>query len=132
MALLTTLQLNDSQNDYKVADFRCRYARHYNHYTPDTIPSCEQIELTVVAPETDDYIFYEWFINNSLLSGKICYELPITLNNVSSEVRTIEFTDARCYAFTESYDIDKWSRRLLKITIVPDSVKVGYVSFKHP
>lgn len=132
MALLTTLRLKDVQNDYKVADFRCHFARHYNHFTPDTVPSCERIEMTVVAPESDDYTFYEWFVNRGILSGELCYELPVTLNNSSSEVRKISFEDARCFAFSESYDIDEASRRLLKVVIVPEKVTVGYVTFVHP
>ena len=71
-------------------------------------------------------------MNRGILSGELCYELPVTLNNSSSEVRKISFEDARCFAFSESYDIDEASRRLLKVVIVPEKVTVGYVTFVHP
>ncbi|MBO4811130.1 MAG: hypothetical protein J5552_06130 [Prevotella sp.] len=131
MALLTTLQIKDAPAEYKVADFRCHYARRYNQFIPESKPSCERIEITVVAPETDDYTIYEWFINRSLMSGRLSYELPVSLNHSNSERRTIDFTDARCFAFSESYDIDAQSRRLLKMAIVPEHVSIDGMAFEH-
>ncbi len=131
MALLTTLKIKDVQDEYKVADFRCHYARRYNQFIPESAPSCERIEITVVAPDTDDYSIYEWFVNRSLMSGRLSYELPVSLSNSYSERRTIDFTNARCFAFSESYDIDTQSRRLLKMTIIPEHVAIDGMAFNH-
>ena len=70
MALLTTLKLKDVSDDYKVADFHLHMSRSYNQFNPESAPSCESIEMTVVAPSTDDYTIYEWYNNDSLLSGR--------------------------------------------------------------
>ena len=129
MALLTTLNLNDVADDYKVADFHLHMSRSYNQFNPESAPSCERIEMTVVAPSTDDYTIYEWYNNDSLLSGKLMYELPVSLNHTYSEIRTIEFRDARCFAFSECYDIDNTCRRLLTIRIVPEKVQMEGVNF---
>lgn len=131
MALLTTLKIKDVEAKYKVVDFRCHFARHYNQFNPDEAPACERIEMTVVAPDTDDFTFYEWFINGSLLSGELCYELPVSIRNVSSEKRTIAFADARCFAFSEDYDINSESRRTLKVSVVPQHVTIDQVNIVH-
>ena len=129
MALLTTLKIKDVPNDYKVWDFRLHMARSYNNFHPSSAASCELIEMTVVAPDTDDYTFYEWFNSRSLLSGQLAYELPVSLNHTYSETRVIDFKDAQCYAFTESYDINTQSRRLLKIMLVPQQVEMDSIEF---
>jgi hypothetical protein len=129
MALLTTLKLKDVSDDYKVADFHLHLSRNYNQFNPESAPTCESIEMTVVAPTTDDYTIYQWYNDDSLLSGKLMYELPVSLNHTYSEIRTIEFQDARCFAFKESYDIDQASRRLLTIRIVPEKVTMEGVYF---
>ena len=129
MALLTTLKLNDISDDYKVMDFHLHMSRRYNQFNPESAPSCESIEMTVVAPSTDDYTIYEWYNNDSLMSGKLTYELPVSLNHTYSESRIIEFQDAKCFAFRENYDIDSASRRLLTIKIVPERVTMDNVSF---
>ena len=76
-----------------------------------------------------DYTFYEWFNSGSLLSGQLAYELPVSLNHTYSETRVIDFKDAQCYAFTESYDINTQSRRLLKIMLVPKQVEMDNIEF---
>lgn len=131
MALLAKLTLKDIKNDgYNVRDFRCHYSRRYNHFNPESAPFCERIEMTVVAPETDDYTIYEWYINRSLMSGKLTYELPLTLKS-NGEIRTIEFVDAQCFAIRENYNIGEKLRRLLKIVIIPEKVNMQNVSFDH-
>ncbi len=130
MALLATLKLKDVPQDYKVADFRLHMARNYNHFNPESAPSCERIEMTVVAPVTDDYVFYEWYKDHSMLSGKLSYELPVTMNHTYPESRVIEFRDAQCFSFTENYDINSENRRLLTLQIVPGQVKLDNVRFE--
>ena len=130
MALLTTLKLKDTEHDYKVADFRLHMARSYNQFNPDSAPTCERIEMTVVAPSTDDYTFYEWYKNRSLLSGRLVYELPVSLSHTYSERRIIDFEDAQCFGFQECYDLYTEHRRLLKLMVVPDRITMDSVSFE--
>ncbi len=130
MALLTTLKLKDKEQDYKVVDFRLHMARNYNQFSPDSAPACDRIEMTVVAPSTDDFTFYGWYQDRCLLSGRLAYELPVSLNHAYSESRIIDFEDAQCFGFNESYDLYSKHRRLLKLMIVPGRVTMDSVSFE--
>jgi len=130
MALLSTLSFKDITNVYNVRDFRCHYSRHYNHFNPESTPFCERIEMTVVAPETDDYTIYEWYINRSLMTGTLTYELPVTLKS-SCDKRSINFVDAQCFSISEYYNISEPNKRLLKIVIIPEKVTMQDVSFSH-
>jgi hypothetical protein len=130
MALLSTLTFKDITNEFNVLDFRCHFSRRYNHFNPESTPFCERIEMTVVAPETDDYTIYEWYINRNLMSGKLTYKLPVTLKS-SGEDRLIDFYDAQCFSISENYDINEKKKRLLKIVIIPEKVSMQNVSFSH-
>ena len=130
MALLTTLTFKDITSVFNVLDFRCHFSRRYNHFNPESTPSCERIEMTVVAPETDDYTIYEWYVNRSLMSGTLTYKLPVTLKS-SGEDRLIDFFDAQCFSLSENYDINEKKKRLLKIVIIPEQVSMQNVSFSH-
>lgn len=131
MALLTKLKFQDVHDPYLVVEFHCSYARKHNRYLPTSSPACEQIEITVIAPGTDDFLFYEWFINQSLLSGSLSYELPVTTTNAYPEARSIEFTDAKCLSFSEHYDVSCKNRRLLTLVIIPEEVKIDNIDVKH-
>ena len=131
MALLTKLKIQDVKDPYLVVGFHCRYARKHNRYIPISSPACEQIEITVIAPSTDDFLFYEWFINRNMLSGSLSYELPVTSKNAYPEARCIGFTDAKCLSFTEHYDVSSKNRRLLTLMIIPEEVKIDGVNVKH-
>ena len=76
-------------------------------------------------------MFYEWFINRSVLSGSLYYELPVTSASAYPEERSIGFTDARCLAFTEHYDVRDNNRRLLTLTLVPEEVTLDEINVKH-
>ena len=130
MALLSTLTFKDITNEFNVLDFRCHFSRRYNHFNPESTPFCERIEMTVVAPETDDYTIYEWYINRNLMSGKLTYKLPVTLKS-SGEDRLIDFFDAQCFSISENYNINEKKKRLLKIVIIPEKVSMQNVSFGH-
>ena len=130
MALLSTLTFKDITNEFNVLDFRCHFSRRYNHFNPESAPFCERIEMTIVAPETDDYTIYEWYINRNMMSGTLTYELPVTLKN-SGDKRSIDFVDAQCFSISENYDISEMKKRLLKIVIIPEQVSMQNVSFIH-
>jgi len=131
VALLTKLKMQDIQDPYLVVGFRCRYSRKHNGFHPTTSPACEQMEITVVAPENDDFLFYEWFTNRGKLSGSLSYELPVSPQNGSGEKRVIDFSDAGCLSVSEHYDISDRNRRLITVVIVPDEVKIDDINVKH-
>ena len=131
MALLTKLYIKDRQDYYLVTDFRCHYSRKHNGFIPTSRPTCNKIEITVVAPETDDFLFYEWFVNQTVMSGNLSYELPVSSKNAYPEARTIGFVDAKCLAFSEHYDIKRKSRRLLTLELIPQQVTIDDIDINH-
>ena len=131
VALLTKLNMQGVQDPYLVVGFRCRHSRKHNGFHPTTSSSCEQIEITVVAPTNDDFLFYEWLINRSKQSGSLSYELPVSPQNGSGEKRVIEFSDAGCLSVSEHYDINERNRRLITIVVVPEEVKIDDINVKH-
>lgn len=131
MALLTKLYINEVQDPYLVVDFHCRYSKKHDGLRPITTPTCNRIEITVIAPETDDFLFYEWFVDQSMLSGHLAYELPVSTKNAYQEERTIGFVDAKCFAFSEHFDIRQKSRRLLTLELVPMQVTIDDLDIRH-
>ena len=131
VALLTKLKMQDIQDPYLVVGFRCRYSRKHNGFHPTTCPACEQIEITVVATERDDFLFYEWLINRNKQSGQLTYELPMSPHTGTGELRVIDFTNAGCLSVSEHYDINERNRRLITIIIIPDEVKIDDINVKH-
>jgi len=123
--------MQDIQDPYLVVGFRCRYSRKHNGFHPTTSPTCEQIEITVVASANDDFLFYEWFINRSKQSGSLSYELPLSPQSGNSEMRVIDFKDAGCLSVSEHYDINERNRRLITIVIIPEEVKIDDINVKH-
>lgn len=65
------------------------------------------------------------------MSGKLSYELPVTSKNAYPEARTIGFVDAKCLAFSEHYDIQRKSRRLLTLELIPQQVKIDDIDVNH-
>lgn len=131
MALLTKLYINEVQEPYLVVGFRFRYARKHDGFRPVSAPACERMEITVIAPETDDFLFYEWFINRSMLSGYLAYEQPVSAKNAYPEERTVCFIDAKCLAFSEHFDIRRKNRRLLTLEVIPERINIDGTDIRH-
>ena len=123
--------MQDVQEPYLVVGFRCRHSRKHNGFHPTSSPACEQIEITVVAPLDDNFLFYEWVVNHSKQSGSLSYELPVSPQNGNGEKRVIEFSDAGCLSVSEHYDVNEPHRRLITLVIVPDEVKIDDINIKH-
>ena len=59
MSLFAKLYLGDNASanytkEYKVVQCEVKVSRHHNSYTPDGNPRCDQLILSVIAPDKDD------------------------------------------------------------------------------
>lgn len=80
MNILAHLQFGDNvsalyHKDYLVVGCHTHLMRGHNAYHPNTTPTCESFEVTVVAPGKEDLELHEWFFTNSSRSGRILFEL---------------------------------------------------------
>lgn len=134
MALSATLHFGNNQlglysKTYAVVDCKYRFNRHHNYYRPDSDARCDKVVLTVVAPGKDDLNLYEWYIDQSNMSGKISFDLsPLADNHVQAS-KELFFEDAVCFSIAETYDIGKQHRRQLTLEIVADHIEVENVMF---
>ena len=135
MALSAKIQFGDNTNqhypqEYLVADCRCHFTRGYNHALPDSDARCDRVDITVVAPTKDNLSLYDWFITNSVLSGRIIFD-TVSVDNYADESKIITFEDAYCYSLAEEYTIDVAEQRLLKISFVADKITISGILFDN-
>ena len=134
MALMARLQFGDNMvglysKEYLVMDCHLHFSRHHDHFRPDTDARCETVELVVVAPGREDLNLYEWYIQNSTMSGRIVLDLQ-SLNGDSVE-KVILFEDAYCYAIEEEYHIDAQKRRSLRLSLVAEKLMINDTTFQN-
>lgn len=136
MPLSASLQFGNNATgrytrEYLVVKCRCRFSRHHNAYHPDTDALCDSVELTVVAPGKEDLNLYEWYIDQTALSGRILFDLSSQSTDGSISGRELHFEDAQCFSLSEDYHIDNTSRRLLKLEFMADRIVINKVLFTH-
>lgn len=136
MPLSTCLQFGDNQigiytREYLVTECRYHIFRRYNYYLPDTDARCDKVELVIVAPGKEDLNLYEWFIDQTVLSGRILFDLSNLSPDGSACYKELKFEDAQCFSLSEEYHIDNASRRLLKLEFAAGEVEVDNVVFNH-
>ena len=78
MSLSARLYIGDNSpsnytKEYLVTRCEVKVARHHN--APDSAPRCDEVILSVVAPTKDDLDLFEWYIDQTTLSGKIVVDL---------------------------------------------------------
>lgn len=134
MALLAKLQFGDNafrrySHEYLVTDFKCHVTRRHNQARPDGNPKCDWLELTVVAPGRDDLILFEWFVDQSSISGRILIELSTSAQSQSPQWKEVLFENGVCYSFSEEYHIDQNRRRSLRLMIAVEEITVDAVRF---
>ena len=134
MSLTAILQFGDNQSrrysrEYLVTDFKCHVSRHHNESRPDGNPSCDGIELTVVVPGKEDLNLQEWYVDRSVISGRILVELPAAGQNQPSETKEVLFENAVCYALAEEYDINENRRRSLHLSLAVESLTADTIAF---
>ena len=135
MSLSATLQIGDNHmenynKEYKVV--RCQYkcARGYNFRQPDTVARNKTIEITVIAPGKEDLSLYDWYIDRTLLSGRIVFDLSGQAM-FDERPKIVQFEDAACFSLSESYHIDDDSQRLIRIEIAAEETGVDSIPFKN-
>ena len=128
MTIIAHLQFGDNvtgiyNKEYLVLRYHTRIARSHNSYHPDSLPRCDSVEVTVIAPGKEDLDLHEWYFSNEYRSGRIVFEL-MELNtsgdNLSEHV--ITFDDAQCFGIEENYNISVDSLRTL-------TLKIGMANF---
>lgn len=133
MAFTAKLQFGNNDierydKEYLVTDVRCHFSRHHNQKHPEGKPYCEQLKMSLVAPDKYDTTIYSWFTEQGCLSGRILFDLP---NNTTDESfnRSITFDDAICYSIEETYDNKANLPKILHISLCPQKTNVGNIDF---
>ena len=123
MNIIAHLQFGDKvtgiyNKEYLVTRYQTHIERSHNSFHPDSLPRCDSMEVTVIAPGKEDLELHEWYFSNEYRSGRIVFEL-MELNtsgdNVLEHVTTFE--DAQCFGIEENYDISVNSLRMLTLRI---------------
>ncbi|MDD6895355.1 MAG: type VI secretion system tube protein TssD [Prevotellaceae bacterium] len=126
MNIIAHLQFGDNETqlyskEYLVVKCRTHVHRSHNSFHPDSEPTCEAIEVTVVSPHKDDHYLYEWYLANLKSSGCLQFDID-DVRRSGGEVckRYLYFEGAQCFSIHENYDIQSSSRRLLTLYITAD------------
>jgi len=123
MNIITHIQFgNDFMGHYShetlVTELHTRFGRQFNAFHPSSQPDCLSLDVSLVAPGKDNLFFYEWYINNRVVSGRIKYQLmDLTSKGENISERYIYFNDAQCYYIGERYDINDKSLRILDLKL---------------
>lgn len=135
MSLFAKLYLGDNASanyakEYKVVQCEVKVSRHHNSYTPDGNPRCDQLILSVIAPNKDDLMLFEWYIDQSTLSGKVVIDLANQSSKYDITTRTLKFEDAKCFSIAETYNISDTNRHMLKLGIMVKKLEIDETEFQ--
>ena len=135
MSLSARLYIGDNTSanytkTYLVTQCRVKVARHYTAYLPDADPRCEEVVLSLIAPGKEDLTLYEWYIDQTSLSGKIVVDLTNQSAKYDKTERTFRFEDAQCFSLAELYDISQPYRHQLRLGIMMKELEIDEVSFQ--
>ena len=129
MSLFADLYIGDNASGnytktYQVVQCQLKVARKYDAYMPDSDPRCDQVFLSVIAPSQNDLELFEWYIDQSSLSGKIVIDLSNQSAKYDITERTFKFENAKCFSIAESYDINETNRHQLKLGIMMEKLEI--------
>lgn len=135
MSLFANLYLGDNAsgtytNTYRVVQCEVKVSRHHNSYTPDDNPRCDQLILSVIAPGKNDLMLFEWYIDQTSLSGKVVVDLTNQSAKYDITTRTFKFEDAKCFSMDETYDISDTNRHQLKLGIMVKKLEIDETEFQ--
>ena len=135
MSLFAKLYLGDNASanytkEYKVVQCEVKVSRHHNSYTPDGNPRCDQLILSVITPNKDDLMLFEWYIDQSTLSGKVVIDLANQSSKYDITTRTLKFEDAKCFSIAETYNISDTNRHMLKLGIMAKKLEIDEIEFQ--
>jgi hypothetical protein len=136
MALVAILEFGDNgikrySKQYLVSDCRLLFSRAFNGYSPEGGARCERVEVTVVAPGKEDHSLIEWFSSQDVMSGRLVISLTNEFRDNDSDTQTLYFEDAKCFCLSECYDIKVSCRRLLKLAITAETIKIDNVTVQR-
>lgn len=135
MSLSARLYIGDNASssytkEYLVTQCTVEVARHHNAYVPDADPRCEVVYLSLVVPRKEDLELFEWYIDQTSLSGKIVIDLTNQSAKYDKTERTFRFEDAQCFSITETYDISQIHRHQLRLGIMMNKLEIDEVVFQ--
>ena len=128
MNIIAHLQFGDNvtgiyNKEYLVVRYHTHIARSHNSYHPDSLPRCDSVEVTVIAPGKEDLELHEWYFSNEYRTGRIVLELKeLGTSGDNENTHTMTYDEAQCIALEENYDIGVNSLRTL-------TLKIGMANF---
>ncbi|MDR1881985.1 MAG: hypothetical protein LBR26_04290 [Prevotella sp.] len=136
MSLIARLLIGDNDTgrytqEYLVEECSYRFMRPYHYLYPEADARCETVKLTLPAPGVKNLNLYEWYIGQGVLSGCIVFDLSCQFNDDGEIKKVLKFEDAQCFFLSESYDVNRTSRRQLKLEFVSRQIIVDDVAFNH-
>jgi len=134
MSLLKLLQIGNNQmqkysHEYLLKDYKCHVCRRHNEYRAIADKYCERIELTIVAPGREDVNIHDWFISQSLQSGRILVELPPDLKKQVRIDKEVLFEDAKLFSLEEEFHFNVDKVRILKVSLVAEEITIDGIKF---
>lgn len=74
-------------------------------------------------------MLFEWYINQTLLSGKVIIDLANQSSKYDITTRTLKFEDAKCFSIAETYNISNTNRHQLKLGIMAKKLEIDEIEF---
>ena len=135
MSLLAKLYIGDNSlsscpREYKVVDFQLLSGRKSNEYCADSEAFNDRLRVALIAPDKTNLELYEWYVTQSLISGKLVIDLSNQSAKYEQTERTIKFESGQCFSLAEKYDINSKNRHLLILEIVLHQMSVDDVIFR--
>ena len=134
--LLKKLQIGNNEvgrytEEYLLKDYECHTCRHHTDFRPDADKYCERIDMTVVAPGRENVRIYDWFIDQSVESGRILIEFPPNGVHETEQKKVVCFENAVVYALEEEFRFNEDRVRKVRLSIVAEEVTIDGVHFSR-
>lgn len=134
MTLSVKLQFGDNitkhyNKEYLVVNYHNGIGRMYNAFNPLSTASDRDIQVTIVSPAKEDLSVHDWFATNSVMSGRLVFDIMDVNSPGGSILRHFYFYDAQCVSLKDSYDTQSSVRRQLTLVFTPAKVKIEDISF---
>ena len=63
--------------------------------------------------------------------GRVVISLSTVSTSDESDTQYLYFNEAKCFSLSECYDVDNSRRRLLKLGVMAEEIKIDDVKFKR-
>lgn len=127
MAFFGYLKFGDNESghyyrEYNAVDAKVSVSREHSGIRPTGNCHCDSIVVTLVLPDMSDMFLYDWYIDDSLLSGSIVMMNPTITGD--DDMSVIKFENSRCGRISEKYDIAALRRQMITLEIVPQKADI--------